>query len=370
MRIEEALKPVYLFLRMVIFNFFRLFIFLMMSKKIEKSKIDNILVVALFRVGDAVNSVPTLRVIRNNFPRARIIVLTNEYIKDIFEGRDYADNVFFVEKRGFLKDLRTYHFDLAVDLTCDYEFKYAFLAYLSGAKYTIGYDIWGRGFLFNLPLKFPKGLHISQEMLNIVKAIGLTATDQDNRIPVSKEDREWLRDFLRRQEIGESHVLIGIAPGAFERTKRWPAEKFSQLANAILKKYKARIILIGPKEEISLLNKIVSGIKGNALIFSGYPLKYVFALIQRCDLLVCNNSGPLHIASAVGCPTVSTMGPTIPKRWWPLGERHIVIKKDLHCMPCSSAYCYLKTTDCMNRIEVNEMLEAVETQLSDILKVK
>ena len=91
------------------------------------------------------------------------------------------------------------------------------------------------------------------------------------------------------------------------------------------------------------------------------PLKNLVALIDKCNLLICNNSGPLHIATAVGTPTVSTMGPTNSIRWWPYGDKNIVIRKNLSCIGCNRGVC--NNHKCMELIAVNEVMEAVNTIL-------
>ena len=107
--------------------------------------------------------------------------------------------------------------------------------------------------------------------------------------------------------------------------------------------------------------------KKTPVVFLNFPVRNLLALIQHCRLLVCNNSGPLHLATALGTPTVSLMGPTLPDRWWPRGEGHLVIRKDLPCMPCNEGFCRIKTLDCMNQITVEEVLDAVGKQ---VLKIK
>jgi len=123
----------------------------------------------------------------------------------------------------------------------------------------------------------------------------------------------------------------------------------------------------GPKEE-KLIEEIKASMTRPPITAIDQSLGNLLALIQACRLLICNNSGPLHMATAVGTATVSTMGPTIPERWRPQGDEHQVIRKELPCMPCNEGYCRLKTLDCMKSITVEDMLEAAERQISKIKK--
>jgi heptosyltransferase-2 len=126
---------------------------------------------------------------------------------------------------------------------------------------------------------------------------------------------------------------------------------------------------VGSGEE-EIIDQIKTHMTHPSIVFLNQPLGDLLALFQSCHLLICNNSGPLHVATALGTPTVSTMGPTIPERWWPQGEDHLVLRKDLPCMPCNEGRCRLKTLDCMKLITVEDMIEAVETQISKVKKTE
>jgi ADP-heptose:LPS heptosyltransferase len=140
------------------------------------------------------------------------------------------------------------------------------------------------------------------------------------------------------------------------------------------KALKVKIVVIGTREEREIVENVINqgtdakpGIS-NILMAIGWPLDGIVALIERADLFVGNNSGPLHIAWGVGTPTVSTMGPTDPDLWWPVGENHTVIRKGLPCSPCNRPIC--KSHDCMRLITVEDMMEAVEVQLKKISRAK
>lgn len=272
-------------------------------------------------------------------------------------------------KIGLVKSLRIDSFDLAVDLTCDYTLLPALWTYLSGAKYRVGYDIYGRGFLFNKAVKHGrKHIHAIDEILNIVRSIGLDTQDKQPRISVTYKAKEIVRQFLSQMDIDDDNLLVGIHPGGHYPTQRWLEKRFAAVADRIMDKYKAaRLVLIGSWQDEEVIRRIEQNMKNEPIVFLSQSLKGLLALIQRCQLLIGNNSGPLHMATAVDTPTVSTMGPTIPERWRPYGENHIVIRKDLPCSPCNSGYCRLKTHDCMKLITVEEVFEAADTQLLKIL---
>ena len=361
-------------IRGIIFTALSGFTFHMRRKVFMKESAKNILVITLNRAGDTVVSIPVFRAIKENLLQSHLTAFANSYIKDILERIDYIDNLVIYEKGSsffqrakIARRLLSNQFDLAVDLTCDYTFEGGFWAYLSGARYRVGYNTNQRGFLFNRTVKHDKkNIHAVDEILNITKSINLETQDKSLRISASTEAEETIKQLLREKGIKEGDLLIGIHPGGHYSTQRWLMERFAELADRLIKKYGAQIILIGGPKEEELIKEIKQSMSNTSLVFLNQPVKNLLALIQTCHLLICNNSGPLHLAAALGTPTVSTMGPTIPGRWWPCGHGHIVIHKDLACMPCEEGTCKLKTHDCMKLITVDEMLQAIELQLSKI----
>lgn len=373
-----TIKKLYLIFRSIKFSILSGFTFFLRTKTFHKESTRNILVIALKRAGDTILSIPTFRAIKESLPQSQVTVFANSYVKDILERIKYIDNLVtydkkfsLLQKARMVSKLSRNKFDLAVDLTCDYTFEGGLLTYLSGATYRVGYNTYARGFLFNKPVKHERRpLHVIDEILNIVKSINLNTQDKSLRIRASEEAVETIKHFLRGRNVKDKDLLIGIHPGGYYATQRWLTERFAEVADNLIKKYKARVVLIGGPKEEGLISQIKQKMINKPLIFLNQPVRNLLALIQSCYLLVCNNSGPLHMATASGTPTVSTMGPTIGERWWPYGRGHVVIRKDLPCISCNEATCRLETQDCMRLITVEEVLEAIELQISKIHRIK
>jgi heptosyltransferase-2 len=377
-KILKVIKNLYLSLRALKFIILSGLTSRLRKKEFDRESTRSVLVISLKRAGDVILSLPAFRAIKESLPKSQVTVFADSYTKDILDRIPYIDAVVpygkdssFLKKAKQVRKLSYNSFDLAVDLTCDYTFEGALWTWLSGAKFRVGYDTWKRGLLFHRPVEPTKGIiHAIDEILNIIKSIGLETEDKNLRISASEEATDTVKKFLRDKEAKSDTLLIGIHPGGYYPTQRWLTERFAEVADKLIEKHKARIVLIGgPKEE-----KIIQGIKlqmaSQALVFLNKPLGDLLALLQSCHLLICNNSGPLHMATALGTRTVSTMGPTLPEKWQPQGEEHIVIRKDLPCMPCNEGYCRLKTLECMKLITVKDMLEAAETQISKVKKTK
>jgi len=365
-------KKLYLGARKRIFSIFYGLTHFWRRKVFSKNSAHQVLIIALKRVGDTILSIPAFRAIKESLPQSQVTVFANSYIKDILERIPSIDSLIlypqkssFLQKARQIRKLRQQRFDLALDFSCDYTLEGALLSWVSGAKYRVGYHISGRGFLFHRPVQHEKKpAHALDEILNIAQAINLETKDKSLRIEASDEAQQTIQKFLKKKGIKKGDLLTGIHPGGYYPTQRWMIGGFAQLADRIVKKYQARIILIcGPSEE-ALADQLKEKMTSPSIIFSNQSMPSLLGLIQSLHLLVCNNSGPLHMATAVGTPTVSTMGPTLAERWWPQGEEHIVVRKNLSCMPCNEGYCRLKTHLCMTSITINEMLEAVDHQIS------
>ena len=378
LKFRNWIKRIWLLKRSCVLGFLSFWTFFLKRRTLDRPGIKNVLILAQHRLGDTVVSIPALQAVRNSLPQSRIFVFSSQYIRDILERIDsVADIISFGEglslgkKVDLIRSQIRSPIDLTLDLTCDYTMENALLAFLTGARYRVGYNTFGRGFLFDTALPPQKApVHITDEILAIVQSIGLKADDKSLHLTASDQAKEKTRVHLEEQGISKEEIYIVIHPGGHYPTQRWPTESFARLADKLIQKYRIKIVLAGgPREEI-LVRKISENMTREPVLFLEQPVRNLMALIQDCRILICNNSGPLHLAVALGIPTVSTMGPTLPERWWPLGSIHRVVRKELPCMPCNQGVCRIKTSDCMKHITVEEMLEAVDEQIQQAAEKK
>ncbi len=337
----------------------------------------SVLAVRIDRIGDLVVSLAALKHLRNVFPAAKIAVLTTRQNSALLNVFPWIDEV--IVYQGFmptLQLLRKKGFDLAVDFLMDYPLRTALLVYLSKSKITAGFDIAGRGSCFNLSLRpASEKKHVGLYMLDLVQAIakayaGRIQRDENPAIEflIPRYSLEKLESLLRQDGINKGDFVVVIHPGGHYASQRWPIGRFAELADKLMEKYKARIIIIGEHKEKQIIERLSGAMKEKPLKAIGWALDKIAALISLADLFIGDNSGPLHIAVTLGIPTVSTMGPTDPDLWWPKGENHIVIRKKLLCSPCNKAFC--RQHECMRLISVEEILGAVEMQINKSDKIK
>lgn len=329
---------------------------------LKEQGIKRILLLRHDRIGDMTLSTPIFKALKKSYPDAKITVMSSESNKEILLNNPYVDEILIYRGlRNFVKEIRMMKFDLAIDLFLTHELKQAFLIYLSGAKYRLGFKDSGREMFFNVngPETHPQKRMV-EHLLDLAENAGTETDDCIPEIFLSDEEKEWARGLFSKNGFKRS-LKIALHPGAFYQSQRWPAERFGELAGKIIEHCGASVLIFGDKKEEPLLKTVRDKAGNSAQIFCGLSLRKYIALLSCCDLQICNNSGPLHIASALRIPTVSMTGPTVVPLWLPWGNNHVVLNKKLSCSPCNKATC--SDHRCMNLITVNEVMDAVVSQL-------
>ncbi len=336
-----------------------------------------ILVVQPSWVGDAVMATPTLRALRARFPDAHISYLAKRYVKPIYNGMPWADQILTYRTgktrgktgKGRLLELaariRTGHFDMAVLLSNS--FKAALLCKMAKIPRTVGYDRDGRGFLLSdklLPVK-ERGKFVPTPIvkyyLGLAQYLGsqnrnlkleLYTTPQQRRAAQEVLQRAGLDATLERPGRNGHPPLIMLNPGAqYGAAKCWLPENFARLGDRLIEELGATVLLSGAPRERAILDAIRQHMKHAPVDLSshGLTLGALKEIVRRCDLMVTNDTGPRHIAAAFDVPVVTIFGPTHPE-WTEIyfpRERKVAVK--VFCGPCQKKICPLDHR-CMTRI--------------------
>lgn len=324
-------------------------------------------------IGDSILALPAIESVSKNFPDAQIWVVAKEWAKDIFSSIDHIQGVQVLPDltswnslRHTAKQLSRMSFDAGLLLTNS--FGSALLFYLAKIPQRWGYSRDGRQVL--LTEKVPKkkdeeSAHHIYYYLNLISGLGLKPCSPKLSLPVSAEDSQSAESFLDSFNINLNKRLFIINPGAYYGpAKRWPVSKYSQLAILLQEKFDAEILIIGSPQELSLAESIADSMKKKPCILAGKTsLRQLIGIIGQSGLCVTNDSGPMHMANALGVPTVALFGPTDPTVTGPFQEPSIFIKKDVPCWPCSYRECPFDHR-CMMNIPTQEVLEACEKLLS------
>lgn len=322
-------------------------------------------------LGDVLFSTAAIRNIRYNYPESYIACIIPARCHDILEGNPHLDEIILFDERGkdksilskirFTLFLKNKKFDTVFIL--HRSFTRALICYLAKIPERIGYYTKRRAWLLTKNIN-PLGLHAMHRLdyyLNIVAQSGLKIKDRFTEFYVSEKDLAYSEKFLRDNAVNNKDFLVGLNPGGNWGPKRWPAEHFATLADRLVKEFSAQIIITGGKKDLKLAKKILSLMKKKAILACGvFDLKQLGALCKRLDLFITADTGPLHIANAVGAKKIIALfGPTHPTITGPFPMNKVaIISKDVGCsIPCYKVRC--RDNRCMSLITPEEVLGVV-----------
>jgi lipopolysaccharide heptosyltransferase II len=337
-----------------------------------------IIVVDFGGVGDLVLAIPFLRGLRSVFPSSKVSVLCAERAGEILREQPYIDKFFLapITLLGLLKiglQLRKKRFDMAINLmpTTSHSaaLKMYFLLLLIHAKQWVGRDTEGRGFFYHIKIPETK-MQIENEVTfygKMFKAISDKDFDERLEFYISKANRKKAGDQLSKERNFHNYPLVVINPGSDWPAKRWPIERYAEVVQRLNGLFpNVEFGVIGTHAERELAFVIKKAVEENVFILSGKtPLEILPAVLERATLVLTNDSGPAHIARAVGTPVVILAGPSEPAYVTVHGRNEsLVIQHPVPCAPCLKYSC--DRQDCWKAITVDEVVEA----LSHILRKK
>lgn len=365
----EILPTIYLQLRSLLLRIIK--IILIKKRQFKQESIQKIIVIRLDRIGDMVLTTSFLQSLRSSFPKANIAVLASPHNYLVLANNPDVNKIFIYEsqrsifeKMRSLLRLRKEKFNIVFDMLLSYQMKTALIALCIGGQYRIGFEIAGRDIFFNVD--GPSGeeeKHILEHNADLMRALGESVTSKLTRIFLSEVERQNAKKFLAKKNVKSNKLIIGIHPGGYYESQCWPPERFAIVADKLISQFLAQILIFGTKGDQDQITTLIKSMQNQPVLANKLKLREFMAVLSFCHILLCNNSGPLHIASALGIPTVSTMGPTVPYLWWPIGENHIVLKKPLECSPCGKGVC--EEHHCMTEISVEDFWKAVTLQILD-----
>ena len=298
--------------------------------------IGRLLVVPDQRLGDLCLTMPSLQCLRDAHPETEITIVLPASLQPLAQWGCRPDRLLDWNSPG---DIDRQRWDMAIDLSTDYHLKSAQLCRRTAAPVRMGFDNYGKGPFFNVPLAISPADHMKDTYARFLGPLGIPS-----------------RPFQVPQGIGEkalqgsSGIRVTIHPGAHHWTQRWPVEYFAGLVR-LIHGGGERCLIVGGEGDRALVEQIARLAGPGAETAITRNLLQLAATFLASDVVICNNSGPLHLATMLGIPTVSTMGPTVKARWAPLGDNHVILRKDsLPCIGCNSGSCRIGTHACMKEI--------------------
>lgn len=346
------------------------------NRKMQTDAKLRLLVVQTAFLGDAVLTLPVFERLKAAYPSSEISLLCTPEIREVFSGNKNIDELFVMDKRGrdkglvslfhWAKKLRN-RFDIAI--LPHRSFRSAFLIWLAGIPKRIGFNISQGQFFLTDTVRFDWGTHDAERNMKLLEALGIHPQHPEIKLPALESEFDF-KKFSETHHIEEKDLLIGMNPGSVWKTKRWLPERFAEVADQLIEKYRCRVLLFGSQKDAEAVNAVQKAMKNPPVNLCGKTdLKTLAHIISRCSLFVTNDSGPMHLACAAKVPVVAVFGPTTKELgFFPYSEKSAVIELDLPCRPCTlhgGEKCPLEHFKCMKNITAEMVLKPCIQFLSE-----
>ena len=340
--------------------------------EVSGSEIKRVVVRGTNWVGDSVMTVPALRALRRVLPDAKITLVVRPSASGMFADVGFVDEVLTYDRRNVwsvvpqIKEWRRRKFDLAV--LFQNAFEAALIPFLASVPLRLGYATEARQALLTHPLPLPEWRSSRHEVfyyLYLVTALeqmlfgtsAICQSDPDASLQISDVRRNEAENLLRSYGVREGEPVVVLCPGSINsRAKRWPAEAYATLADRLIES-KRQVVLIGSPNELDVSNEVTSHMQQRPIVLTGKTsLDQITALLSVIDLIVTNDTGPAHVAAALGRPTLVIFGPTNPLTTRPFAPEAEILRHPPDCAPCMLRDCPIDHR-CMTAITVDEVFE-------------
>lgn len=344
-------------------------------------KPKRILIVRTDRIGDVILSTPVITNLKLAHPEAHIAFMCCPYTEGVLKGNPYLDEVIVYDKDrehksfwGTIKFsfyLKKKKFDWAIILHPTN--RVHIITFFAGIPFRVGWDRKGEKFLTKkIPHKKQEGKkHEIEYTLDVLRELNIPIKDKTIYFPIEEAAEKKIKELLTKENISKEDKFIVIHPSASCPSKRWPQEYFSQLVKLLKEKTTCKIIVITSQQEKVAGDKIIRD--NDVIDFRGeLTISEVGSLLKRTAVFISNDSGPVHIASALRTPVISIFGRgdhgLSPLRWQPVGEKSFYFHKDMGCKKCLAHNC-AKGFLCLQQIKPEEVAEKVVYVLENTPKI-
>jgi ADP-heptose:LPS heptosyltransferase len=339
--------------------------------------IDSVLLIRLDHLGDVLLTTPAIKSLKRQFPHARITMVVKEWSFEVVRNNPHIDKLIIfnpfwtIPKREgtdiegvagisrLVRQLRRERFDLAIDFKGD--FRNILVAYLSGAQRRISYAVRGGGFLLTDSVPYEPEIHEIDKNLKLLTPLGIDSDYGSMEFYCDGEEARVEQIFANKM-IDLKRLTIGIHYGGGSEYKCWDIAKFTTLAERLNKTRSANVLLFGGHYERRTPQLVEKPEKG-IFIMPDMTVSQMAAAFKKCHVLVCNDSGPMHVGFAVGTPTIAIFGPTFPNRFGPKDlKKNRVVRFPLPCSPCWHPDKAIRCTgrECLKGIAVDRVLMAID----------
>jgi len=356
---------------------------------LDPERVRQILVIRLDLLGDMVLSLPAVHALKRAYPNAQVTVLALPYAAALLELAPVVDSVLtydvnrirrpadvlsprsYRELLAVVRRLRQANFDLCLSLHGRFA---CVMAWLSRCPRRYGYRAEAYPFMLTHTLpggRYDAGQHEVLYNLRLAELAGAPADwtqrlggSQAPKLTVPLTEQRRMRHLLAEWEIRADSLLVVIHPGASNGSaKRWLPEYWGRVASRLHDELGAAVVISGTPAEAAIVQAVVCGCNFKPVILAGQTtIPQLGALLKRADLLLSSDSGPAHMAAALGTPQITIFGPTDPAVYAPINPKAVVLRRDLPCSPCydarATAECRFGHVNCMRQLEPDEVYQA------------
>jgi len=337
---------------------------------------SNILIRVPNWLGDSMMATPVVSAVRKNFPKAKLTILAKSNFASFWKNFSEVHEVLALEKgmASYLKtisEIKKRQFDVA--LTLPSSFSSAFLHFAADIPVRVGWGGEGREIFLTqvVPAPEPRKKHLVWEYLELIRqGLGRPIPSPTFKLafPLDLKISQEAKKLLKSLKVNTKPGLVALGPGAtYGSAKRWPLDYWNELITQMLEAGKETLLVVGGDEEKEYLSGLWRGLPEKyskrlvSLVGKTNP-RVLAAVLDECKLLITNDTGPMHVAAAVGTPTVAVFGSTSPAWTRPFGLGHEVIYKNAECSPCFQKTCPIGYI-CLNQITVDEVLRTAKKKL-------
>ena len=332
-----------------------------------------ILVIKLDHLGDVLLATPVFSNLRQAYPDAELHALTGTWSRVVLERHPDVDKVLAYNSPVFsrtgsptsrretfqlYKQLRRQKYDLLVALRSDWRTVcFALLQVTPKRLDRAALQVTNK---FGAP-QFT-GTHETTRNLDVLHKAGIATPIQTTTFSVTTADEKWASDFLEALHIDRERPVIAIHPGSPVPIKRWLPERYAEFADWLIARKRTQILFVGVEDEIPIITEIQGLMRAETNNIAGKTtLTQLASILHKCNVFIGNDSGPMHLAAAVGTPTIGLYGPGDPTRFGPVGAMCQTIQRKTDCPPCPETTCRFAEDGCMSKIEVTDVIQALES---------
>ncbi len=335
-----------------------------------------ILIVALKFMGDLIVAAPSIEALRRRFPACHLTVLLRKGLEEIFLYNRAVDEVLAFDypavrklkgwrrmatELSWVRAIRRRRFDIVICLQPGDRF--ALWTRFAGARMRVGPKRQPFGFLFNVPVDVEEGgLDFREYYGRIIEAVGVDVHQPTLKYDYPAEADKWAEVFFRDHQTNLSNTIIGIHPGSRDPVKLWPAESFLQLTECLIKLPRTDVILIQGPNEAETIERLKQMSRSRLVVADcSSHISYLAAVLKRCRLYIGNDSGPRHLAAAVGTSTLTLMHGAKLKTWkvYDESQGHFVLTDKVENPESNRAYHDSSTINTLSSISVDEVVKQV-----------